>query len=176
MGNAKRRPLGSGRRYLRRPAVDGTRPFRVLKRPGAGEPRPPRAYRRGKEPTMLVKEVMTPKVEWVDPEVSVKESAFKMRELNVGCPPAGVRPQRSFGRDALDQGRLDPLLARDLRRPTGGRGQAPSLSENSIQPSSGGASGAARSLFERRGLGAGAGALRPRRRARARGRRRRRDL
>jgi CBS domain-containing protein len=36
---------------------------------------------------MLVKEVMSSKVEWVDPEVSVKESALRMRDLNIGCLP-----------------------------------------------------------------------------------------
>lgn len=36
---------------------------------------------------MLVKEIMSPKVETVGPDLSVQESARKMRELNVGSLP-----------------------------------------------------------------------------------------
>jgi CBS domain-containing protein len=71
---------------------------------------------------MLVKEVMTPKVEWVDPEVSVKESAFKMRELNIGCLPVeekgkiiGMVTDRDIACRAVAEGR-DPrtMKVRDL--------------------------------------------------------------
>lgn len=36
---------------------------------------------------MLVKEIMTPKMEWVSPAFSLQEAARKMRELDVGSLP-----------------------------------------------------------------------------------------
>ncbi len=36
---------------------------------------------------MLVKELMTSKVQWVSPDLSIRECAQKMRELNVGALP-----------------------------------------------------------------------------------------
>ena len=71
---------------------------------------------------MLVKEVMSPKVEWVDPEVSVKEGAFKMREMNIGCLPVeqkgkliGMVTDRDIACRAVAEGR-DPktMKVRDL--------------------------------------------------------------
>jgi CBS domain-containing protein len=40
-----------------------------------------------KENVMQVKEIMTPKVEWIAPDTTIQESARKMRELNVGSLP-----------------------------------------------------------------------------------------
>ncbi len=71
---------------------------------------------------MLVKEVMSPKVQWVHPEVSVKESAFKMRELNIGCLPVeekgkliGMVTDRDITCRAVAEGR-DPqtMKVRDV--------------------------------------------------------------
>ncbi|MFQ5983535.1 MAG: DUF3726 domain-containing protein, partial [Woeseiaceae bacterium] len=47
-----------------------------------------------KEGAMLVKDVMTPKLEWVDPDLSVREVARKMRDQEIGCIPV-------VGSDAL---------------------------------------------------------------------------
>ena len=71
---------------------------------------------------MLVKEVMSPKVEWVAPEVTVAESAKKMREFKIGCLPieengklVGMVTDRDITCRAVAEGR-DPKLmkVRDL--------------------------------------------------------------
>ena len=71
---------------------------------------------------MLVKEVMSPKVEWVDPEMSVKESAMRMRNRNIGCLPVeekgklvGMVTDRDITCRAVAEGR-DPATTkvRDL--------------------------------------------------------------
>ncbi len=36
---------------------------------------------------MLVKEIMTNKVQWVEPGLSLKETAWKMRDMNIGSMP-----------------------------------------------------------------------------------------
>lgn len=36
---------------------------------------------------MLVKEAMTPKVEWIEPETSLMQAAKRMRDAGVGCLP-----------------------------------------------------------------------------------------
>ncbi len=43
---------------------------------------------------MFVRDVMTPKLEWVGPDLPVREVAGKMRDLDVGCIPVA-------GSDAL---------------------------------------------------------------------------
>jgi len=40
---------------------------------------------------MQVKEIMTKKVTWIDPDVSLKAAAKKMRDLDVGCLPVGAK-------------------------------------------------------------------------------------
>jgi CBS domain-containing protein len=71
---------------------------------------------------MLVKEVMSPKVEWVGPETTVKEGAMKMREMKIGCLPVedkgkliGMVTDRDITCRAVAEGR-DPKLmkVRDL--------------------------------------------------------------
>ncbi len=36
---------------------------------------------------MFVKEIMSSKVEWADPDLSLQEVAERMRDLNIGCLP-----------------------------------------------------------------------------------------
>ncbi len=71
---------------------------------------------------MLVKEVMSPKVEWVAPELTITESAKKMREMKIGCLPVeengkliGMVTDRDITCRAVAEGR-DPKLmkVRDL--------------------------------------------------------------
>lgn len=38
---------------------------------------------------MLVKEIMSPKAEWVGPDLTLQECARKMRDLDIGCLPVG---------------------------------------------------------------------------------------
>lgn len=38
---------------------------------------------------MLVKDCMTPKVEWISPEVTLREAARRMKDSEVGCLPVG---------------------------------------------------------------------------------------
>ncbi|MDJ1157104.1 CBS domain-containing protein [Chelatococcus sp. SYSU_G07232] len=38
---------------------------------------------------MLVREVMTPQVEWITPDVSLVDAASKMRDRGIGCLPVG---------------------------------------------------------------------------------------
>jgi CBS domain-containing protein len=38
---------------------------------------------------MKVREVMTPEAHWVDPEMTLKEAARKMRQQNIGALPVG---------------------------------------------------------------------------------------
>jgi CBS domain-containing protein len=40
---------------------------------------------------MLVREIMTPGVEWVSPDVTLQEVARIMRDKNIGCLPVGEK-------------------------------------------------------------------------------------
>lgn len=42
-----------------------------------------------KETKMQVKEIMSRKVTWIGPEMSLQQAAKKMRDLDVGCLPVG---------------------------------------------------------------------------------------
>ena len=44
---------------------------------------------KAQEKTMKVKEIMSKKVTWVDPDLSLAEAARKMQSLDIGCLPVG---------------------------------------------------------------------------------------
>jgi CBS domain-containing protein len=67
---------------------------------------------------MLVKEIMSPAVEWVAPEFTVAESAVKMRDKKIGCLPVeengkliGMLTDRDITCRAVAEGR-DPKLVK----------------------------------------------------------------
>jgi CBS domain-containing protein len=74
---------------------------------------------------MKVHEVMTPEAHWVDPEVTLKEAALKMRQQNIGALPVGENDRliglvtdRDICCRAVAEGR-DPMRAkvRDVMSP-----------------------------------------------------------
>jgi CBS domain-containing protein len=70
---------------------------------------------------MLVKDVMTKKVEWVGPDISLDQIAKKMRDANIGCVPVsengrviGMITDRDIACRAVAAGKdLGAVKARD---------------------------------------------------------------
>src|SRR2546426_6788078 len=73
---------------------------------------------------MQLKEVMTPGVEVISPEASIREAAEKMRHLDIGPLPVcdgdrlvGLLTDRDITVRAVAEGR-DPVISRSVSRPT----------------------------------------------------------